>query len=114
MVLGGVALRGLRCTAVQGDPPSPTELLVDVRIELDLSRVADSDAYDDVVDLTALAATIRESIAARPRLLLETLAVHAARDVRRRFSEVQQVRLRVIKNEPAGMAASEESVEVNL
>jgi dihydroneopterin aldolase len=113
-VLGAVELRALRCAAVQGDPPSPTVLLVDVRIELDLSRVAESDAYADVVDLTDLAATVRQVLAERPRLLLETLAVHAAREVLRRFETVQTVTLRVIKPEPAGMDAAEESVEVRL
>jgi len=88
--------------------------MVDVRIELDLSRVAESDAYADVVDLTDLAAAVREVLAARPRLLLETLAVQAARDVLRRFPSVKAVSLRVSKPEPAGMDAAEESVEVRL
>jgi len=87
---------------------------VDARIELDLSRVAETDAYADVVDLTDLAATLREVLARQPRLLLETLAVHAGREVLQRFETVQTVALRVVKPEPAGMDAAEESVEVRL
>src|SRR5947208_12630470 len=111
---GRIALRGLRCTATQGDPPSATLLLVDISIRLDLMAVAESDAYADVVDLADLAAFVRESVAAQPRRLLETIAVHAARGVLARYTAVYEVRLRVIKPEPAGLDAAEESVEVRL
>jgi 7,8-dihydroneopterin aldolase/epimerase/oxygenase len=111
---GRVALRGLRCSATQGDPPAGTLLLVDVSIEIDLSAVAESDAYADVVDLADLAESMRRAVAAQPRRLLETIAVHAARDVLARYAAVHKVRLRVIKPEPAGLDAAEESVEVRL
>ena len=111
---GSIALRGLRCDATQGDPPSATLLLVDVSIRLDLTAVAESDAYADVVDLADLAAFVRESVAAQPRRLLETIAVHAARGVLRRYPAVDRVRLRVIKPEPAGLDAADESVTLRL
>ncbi len=111
---GRVALRGLRCSATQGDPPAATLLLVDVSIEIDLSAVAESDAYADVVDLSDLAESVRQAVAAQPRRLLETIAVHAAHGVLARYAAVQDVRLRVIKPEPAGLDAAEESVEVRL
>ena len=111
---GRVALRGLRCPATQGNPPVATLLLVDIAIDLDLAAVATSDAFADVVDLADLAASVRESVAARPRMLLETIAVHTARGVLARYPMVEQVRLRVIKPEPEGLDALEESVEVAL
>jgi dihydroneopterin aldolase len=87
---------------------------VDVSIEIDLSTVVDSDAYADVVDLADLAESMRQAVAAQSRRLLETIAVHAARDVLARYAAVRKVRLRVIKPEPAGLDAAEESVEVRL
>src|SRR5215510_13338640 len=111
---GRVALRGLRCDAAQGDPPSAVVLLVDVEIRLDLKAVANTDAYEDVVDLNNLALSVREAIAEKPRRLLESLAVHAASTVLQRYPNVYEVHLRVIKPEPAGLDAAEESVEVRL
>jgi dihydroneopterin aldolase len=46
--------------------------------------------------------------------LLETIAVHAARGVLQRYAMVQQVQLRVIKPNPAGLDAAEESVQIAL
>jgi dihydroneopterin aldolase len=111
---GRVALRALRCHATQGDPPSAVVLLVDVEIRLDLTAVANTDAYADVVDLADLALSVREAIAEKPRRLLESLAVHAARTVLQRYPNLYEVRLRVIKPEPAGLDAAEESAEVRL
>jgi dihydroneopterin aldolase len=87
---------------------------MDVCITLDLTAVAESDAFDDVVDLAALAVSVRESVAAEPRKLLETIAVAAARDVLARYSLVRAVELRVTKPEPAGLDAAAESVELRL
>jgi|SRR5579859_4612421 len=111
---GRVALRGLRCSATQGDPPAATLLLVDVSIAIDLAAVMDSDAYADVVDLADLAAAVRQAVAAQPRRLLETIAVHTARGVLARYAAVHEVQLRIIKPEPTGLDAADESVEVRL
>jgi dihydroneopterin aldolase len=87
---------------------------VDVSIDLDLARVAETDAYADTVDISALADTIREVMLGPPPLLLETLAVHAARQVLQQYPPVLEVRLRVAKPEPAGLDAAEEAVSVRL
>jgi dihydroneopterin aldolase len=103
-VPGRIELRGLRCS---------NGLLVDVSVGLDLSAVAESDAYADTVDLADLAQTLREALAA-PFLLLETAAVHAARAVLQRYVSVTDVELRVGKPEPDGLDAAEEAVGVRL
>jgi dihydroneopterin aldolase len=104
VVFGTVALRALRCA----------ELRVDVSVDLDLSRAAETDAYADTVDLSALADTIRGVMLGPPRVLLETLAVQAARRVLEQYPPVLEVRLRVAKPEPAGLDAAEEAVSVRL
>jgi dihydroneopterin aldolase len=111
---GTVGLRGLRCLAQQGSPAAGTTLLVDVSIDIDLSAVATSDSYDDVVDLADLADFIRAAIKERTWVLLETIAVHAARGVLQRYSTVQQAHVRVVKPNPAGLDAAEESVHVSI
>jgi dihydroneopterin aldolase len=113
-VRGNVELRGLRCAATQGDPPAETVLLVDVRIQIELERVAETDAFADVVDLADLARTVRLAVAARPRRLLETIAVHTLRQILATYASVLEVSLRVAKPEPAGLEAAEEAVEVRL
>ncbi len=87
---------------------------VDVAIVLDLSAVALSDAYADVVDLADLASTVREIVGGPPRLLLETVAVHAARRVLERYPLVRRVMLRLARPDPPGLDAAEEAVEVTL
>ncbi len=89
------------------------DLLLDVSVGLDLSAVAESDAYADTVDLAELAQTLREALAA-PFLLLETAAVHSARAVLQRYVSVTDVELRVRKPEPDGLDAAEEAVSVRL
>jgi 7,8-dihydroneopterin aldolase/epimerase/oxygenase len=116
-MIGRVELRGLRCAGRHGatdGSASEQVFLVDVAVELDLGPVANSDAYADVVDLSALAHVVREIVGGQPRLLLETVAVHAARLVLERFSAVQQVRLRLAKPDPPGLDAAEEAVEVSV
>ena len=111
---GRIELRGLRCSGAHGDPPVEARLIADVSVELDLSAVADSDAYADTIDLADLAATVRDCVAAPSRLLLETVAVHAAGEVLQRFGRVNEVRLRLAKPDPPGLEAAEEAVEVAL
>jgi dihydroneopterin aldolase len=113
-ITGRIELRGLRCSAALGEPPLATLLIVDVRLELDLSAVAESDAYADTIDLADLADTLRELVRTPSRLLLETVAVQAARGILQRFARAKEVRLRLGKPEPPGLDASEEAVEVRL
>ena len=104
-VPGRIELRGLRCS---------NGVLVDLSVGLDLSAVAESDAYADTVDLADLAATVRQAVAIPPRLLLETAAVHAARAVLQHYPMLDQVELRLAKPEPPGLEAAEEAVSVRL
>jgi dihydroneopterin aldolase len=111
---GFVEIRQLRCQGRVGETDALETLLVDVGIALDLGPVASSDAYEDVVDLSALAATVRAMVARKPWLLLETVAVQTARAILHEYPSVASVRLRVAKPEPPGLDAAEESVELTL
>lgn len=117
MIAGRVELRQLSCSGRHGDTGdggAEQHFFVDVTIELDLSPVALSDAYADVVDLADLARTVREVIGGTPRLLLETVAVHVVRQVLELYPTVRQVRLRLARPDPPGLGAAEEAVEVTL
>jgi len=116
-MISRVELRGLRCAgrhADQGADEAAQVFLVDVSIEIDLAAVAVSDSYADVVDLADLAATVREVVGGPPRLLLETVAVHAARRVLEHYAPVQRVQLRLARPDPPGLDADEEAVELKL
>jgi dihydroneopterin aldolase len=111
---GSIGLRALRCSAQQGQPPTANLLLVDVTIQFDLTAVAQSDSYDDVVDLADLADFVRASIAARTWVLLETIAINVGRAVLQRYAMVRSVQMRVVKPNPPGLDAAEEFVEVHV
>jgi dihydroneopterin aldolase len=117
MIPGTVKLVGLRCAGRHGDPDGGDAaqlFLVDVSVEIDFAAVAVSDSYADVVDLAALAATVREVVGGPPRLLLETVAVQAAQRIVEHYPLVRQVRLRLARPDPPGLDADEEAVEVTL
>jgi 7,8-dihydroneopterin aldolase/epimerase/oxygenase len=117
MMTGKVNLRGLRCEGRHGDPEggeAAPVFLVDVSIEVDLTAVAVSDSYADVVDLAALAATVRDVVSGPARLLIETVAVHAAQRVLQDYASVRRVQLRLARPDPPGLDAVEEAVEVAL
>jgi 7,8-dihydroneopterin aldolase/epimerase/oxygenase len=117
MIVGTVLLTGLRCGGRHGnaDADGPAQLfLADVSIEVDLESVAVSDSYADVVDLSALAATVREVVGGPPKQLLETVAVLVARRVLEEYPLVRRVRLRLARPDPPGLDADQEAVEVAL
>jgi dihydroneopterin aldolase len=116
-VPGRVMLRGLRCSGRHGDLAATAVdrlFVVDVALDVDLGPVSQSDSYADVVDLADLATAVREIVGGPPRLLLETVAVDAARLVLDRYPSVSRVSLRVAKPEPPGLDAAEEVVEIAL
>jgi dihydroneopterin aldolase len=113
-VPGWIALRGVRCSISQPDATEPTPLLIDLRVHADLAPPARSDALEDAIDIAALADTIREIAAARPRALLETLAVAIGQALLQRFTALDTIELRIGRADPPGLDAAEEAVELTL
>ena len=115
---GCIQLRGLRCVGRHGETAGGAAhtflLVVDLAIAIDFRALAISDAYADTVDIAELAATVREVVSGQPRLLLETVAVQAARRVLDRYALVSRIHLRLAKPEPPGLDAAEEAVEISL
>ena len=114
---GRIIIRGLRCRGRQGPTPADQQAhdyLVDVELSVD---VADAVAKDDLaaaVDISAVASCVRDEVARRPRVLLERLTADVARALLERFERVTEVRARVEKPEPDGLAAAAEAVELTL
>jgi 7,8-dihydroneopterin aldolase/epimerase/oxygenase len=113
-VPGWVVLRGVRCSITQPEATEPTLLLIDLRVHADLAPAARSDALADAVDIAALADTIREIAAARPRALLETLGVDLGHALLQRFTALDAIELRIGRADPPGLDAAEEAVELTL
>lgn len=113
-----VAIHGLRCRGRQGttdaERASEHDYLVDVSVVADLARAIETDALTDAVDISRIASVVRESVAARPRTLVERITADAARAVLDAFPEVVEARVRVTKPRPAGLDADGESVELIL
>jgi len=115
---GVVEIRGLRCSGRQGtteaERAAAHEYLVDVSVRADLTRAIASDALEDAIDISAIAATVRASVGERPRALVERITADIARALLVRFPEIAEARVRVTKPDPAGLDADAESVEVTL
>lgn len=106
-------LRG-RHGAYPGERERERDFLVDVSLAVDIAEAARTDDLASTADFAAVAQVLREIVGGPPRRLLETVALEAARAVLERFSQVNEVRLRLAKAEPPGLDADEESVEIGL
>jgi dihydroneopterin aldolase len=115
---GWVSIRGLRCRARQGvteeQRAQESDYLVDVWLRTDLHDAVEQDDLDTAIDISAMATTVREELARRPRALVERMAGDVARAMLERFDAADEVRVRVEKQEPEGLDADAESVELRL
>jgi dihydroneopterin aldolase len=55
--------------------------VVDVDVEVDVSRAANTDALEDTLDYGALAVAVRDAVAGEPLNLLEALALRVLRAI---------------------------------
>src|SRR2546422_11107611 len=115
---GRILIRGLRCRGRQGPTPADQQQAHDYLVDVELSvDIADAVAKDDLaaaLDISEVAACVREEVARRPRVLVERLTADVARALLERFARVTDVRVRVEKPEPAGLDAAAEAVELTL
>lgn len=115
---GWLEIRGLRCVgrhgAYDGEQEIERAFLVDVAVRADPRQAAEADVLSATIDFAALAATVRAIIGGPPRVLLETVALEAARAVLHQFGAAEEVRVRVAKAEPPGLDAAEEAVKIAL
>lgn len=118
MIAGTIEIRGLRCHGRQGTTDAERALqhdyLVDVWVRADIARAIASDDLADAIDISAIAETVRASVAERPRMLVERITADVAHALLARFPEAKDVRVRVTKPHPAGLDAAAEGVELFL
>jgi dihydroneopterin aldolase len=100
-----IELRGMSFQGRHGVRPAEREqaqeFKVDLEIEADLRKAAESDQLADTVDYTRVRAVAKEVIEGQSMQLLETLAAAIARRVLA-LPRVEAVAVRVAKR-PAGM-----------
>jgi dihydroneopterin aldolase len=115
---GWVSIRGLRCRARQGTTPEEREresdYLVDVSVHADLRPAVEGDDLTKAIDISAIAAAVRVEMARQPRALVERMAADVASSLLDQFPAADQVRARVEKQQPDGLGADAESVEISL
>ena len=115
---GRIVIRGLRCRGRQGTTPieqqQAHDYLVDVSLSVDIAEAVERDNLAAALDITSVAACVREEVARRPRVLVERITADVARALLARFERVSEVTLRVEKPEPAGLDAAAEAVELTL
>ena len=115
---GRIEIRGLRCRGRQGITPADQQqahdYLVDVALSVDIADAVAKDDLAAALDISEVAACVREEIARRPRVLLERMTADVARALLERFERIAEVRVKVEKPEPAGLDAAAEAVELTL
>src|SRR5438552_18652484 len=113
---GRIEIRGLRCRGRQGTTPAEQQqahdYLVDVALSVDIADAVAKDDLAAALDISAVAACVREEVARRPRVLLERMTADVARALLERFGRVTEVRVKVEKPEPGGLDAAAEAVEL--
>src|SRR6267142_1474521 len=115
---GRLIIRGLRCRGRQGTTPieqqQAHDYLVDVALSVDIADAVAKDDLAAALDISDVAACVREEIARRPRALVERIAADVARALLDRFDRVAEVTVKVEKPEPAGLDAAAEAVELTI
>ena len=115
---GRIVIRGLRCRGRQGttltEQQQAHDYLVDVALSVDIADAVARDNLAAALDISEVAACVREEVARRPRVLVERITADVARALLARFERVSEVTLRVEKPEPAGLDAAAEAVELTL
>jgi len=115
---GRILIRGLRCRGRQGTTPADQQQAHDYLVDVTLSvDIADAVARDDLaaaLDISSVAACVREEVARQPRVLVERITSDVARALLERFSRVTEVRVKVEKPEPDGLDAAAEAVELTI
>src|SRR5438132_781463 len=115
---GRIEIRGLRCRGRQGITPTDQQqahdYLVDVSLSVDVAEAVERDNLAAALDISEVAACVREEVARRPRVLLERVVADIARALLERFERVTEVRVKVEKPEPEGLDAAAEAVELAL
>jgi dihydroneopterin aldolase len=115
---GRILIRGLRCRGRQGptaaDQQQAHDYLVDVALSVDISDAVAKDDLATALDISEVAACVRDEVARRPRVLLERMTADVARALLNRFDRVSEVRVKVEKPEPAGLDAAAEAVELTI
>lgn len=115
---GWLEIHALRCDgrhgAYEGERDRVTRFLVDLAVRTDLSAAIERDSLDATIDLAAIAETAREVVGGPSRTLLERVGSDVATAILARFPPALEVRVRIVKGEPAGLGASSEAVAITL
>ncbi|MEK6207794.1 MAG: dihydroneopterin aldolase [Chloroflexota bacterium] len=113
-----ILIRGLRCRGRQGPTPADQQqahdYLVDVALSVDIGVAVDKDDLAAALDISEVAACVRDEVARRPRVLLERMTADVARALLARFERVSEVQVKVEKPEPEGLGAASEAIELTL
>ena len=115
---GRILIRGLRCRGRQGptsaDKQQAHDYLVDVTLSVDIADAVAKDDLAAALDISEVASCVRDEIARRARVLLERMTADVARALLERFAQITEVRVKVEKPRPDGLAAEAEAVELTI
>src|SRR5438105_8519480 len=110
---GQIEIRGLRCRGRQGITPADQQqahdYLVDVALSVDIADAVAKDDLAAALDISEVAACVREEVARRPRALVERITADVARALLARFERVSEVRVKAEKTAPCCLDAASEA-----
>src|SRR5207245_3687231 len=89
---GRIVIRGLRCRGRQGTTPidkqQAHDYLVDVSLSVDIAEAVERDELVAALDISEVAACVRDEVARRPRALVERITADVAHALLARFERV--------------------------
>ena len=111
-----IIIKGLKADCIVGVKPEerlkPQQILVDLKLSLDLSKASVSDAIEDTVDYETLSMDVIEFIEKSQFKLIEKLAFETAKLVKEKYA-VEEVKL-LIQKPAAVKDARYAGVEITL
>ena len=86
---------------------------VDLELNLDLSKVGQSDSYDDTVDYSQVILSVEKIVGGTPRRLIETVAEELAANILAEFEKVDSLTVTLHKpNAPLPMTYKDVAVQI--
>jgi len=94
-------LNGIEIFGYHGDLPEERKLgqkfLVDLELNLDLSKAGNSDELSDTVDYPKILAEVEKIVAGEPKNLIETVAETIAKKILQDFELIESLQVTVHK-----------------
>lgn len=118
ILIDKIFLRRLACFGYHGAFQEEKQLgqifYIDVELDLDLSKAAQSDKLEDSIDYSEVYILIKDEVGASPVNLIEHLAQRIIQSLFQNFFLIQAVKLQIDKKAPAGISGHHGEIGIQI